>query len=54
MKHLKNAIWWDVTPCILVESTDISEQPDVSILRVEEQTKQGTSKKLGLYFEVQY
>jgi hypothetical protein len=33
---MKSSIFWDVTPCSLLSSTDVSEEHIASIFRVEE------------------
>jgi hypothetical protein len=39
----KSTIFWNVTPCSVVEVTDLSEGRAVSIFKVEEQAKQATA-----------
>jgi hypothetical protein len=33
---IKNSVYWAVTPCILAQSTDVSEEYVASMFRVEE------------------
>jgi hypothetical protein len=33
---MKSIIFWDVTPCSLLDATDVSEEHITSIIRVEE------------------